>query len=226
MEFYYSQETTSLKFHKAFYKVISPILIVYHAIMLLATIGHLVNNDGYYNTGMLVLNLFVYALAIIFLGYITYGFSNKKEYAWYMVYAYLILIAFSNLISVVLSYNVASAIGRVIGGLVLPIVIGIYYYKRKPLFTIPCSTSTNEASQTSQSYVLQQRTYQNSHSTTTHTTTIKPQNINHSDSDLSSNTQDIKNQGQSIQFCRKCGNKITISGSAFCNKCGAKLNWN
>ena len=30
----------------------------------------------------------------------------------------------------------------------------------------------------------------------------------------------------SINFCRKCGNKIIISGSRFCSKCGEKLNWN
>lgn len=28
-----------------------------------------------------------------------------------------------------------------------------------------------------------------------------------------------------INFCRKCGNRL-ISGGAFCNKCGSKINWN
>lgn len=36
--------------------------------------------------------------------------------------------------------------------------------------------------------------------------------------------QEIKEKS-SIQFCRKCGNRI-ISNSVFCNKCGTKLDWN
>lgn len=134
MKFYYSLESTPLKFHKAFYKVLSPIFMGVQTLVLLATIGYLTDDNGYYNVGMLTLNLILSCIAIAFLGFITYGFAKKKQYAWYMVYAYLILNVSSNIISAVQSGNPAIAVGQIIGALIIPTLIGIYYYKRKPLF--------------------------------------------------------------------------------------------
>lgn len=134
MKFYYSVESTPLKFHKAFYKVLSPIFMGVQALVLLATIGYLTDDNGYYNVGVLILNLIISCIAIAFLGFITYGFAKKKQYAWYMVYAYLILNVSSNIISATQSANTAVAVGQIIGALIIPTLIGIYYYKRKPLF--------------------------------------------------------------------------------------------
>ena len=134
MKHYYSLQSTPLKFHKIFYNVISPILIAVQVLILVATIGHLIDYDGYYNFVTLVLNLFSCCLAIIFLSFITYGFFKKRKFAWYMVYAYLILTILSNVVSAIQLDNIAFAVGQIIGALIIPTLIGIYYYKRKSLF--------------------------------------------------------------------------------------------
>lgn len=134
MKFYYSSESAPLKFHKAFYKVISPILIVCHTILLLATIGHIINDDGHYDLTLLILDLVICSMSIVFLGYITYGFANKKEYAWHLVYAYLGTTVLTRIIAAAMADNAAVAVGQIIGSFIIPILIGVYYYKRKPLF--------------------------------------------------------------------------------------------
>ena len=151
MKFYYSFESTPLKFHKAFYKVLSPIFMGVQLLVLIATIGHLFGDIGFYNTGALILNLIISCVAITFLGFITYGFEKKKQYAWYMVYAYLILNVLSNIISATQSANVAEAIGRIIGALIIPTLIGIYYYKRKPLF-VSTNITISDAQNTTTNY--------------------------------------------------------------------------
>lgn len=213
MKLYYSYESTPLNFHKAFYKVISPILIVIRAILVFATIGHLTSDDGYYDSSSLVLNLLFYVLSIIFLGFITYGFAKKKEYAWYMVYAELGLEVLSNIIHVapLLYYDTAVALGYGAPVLIILTLIGIYYYKRKPLFVTPEVGNTGEEIRTSQIYVPQSQTHQNH---------IPQNNIQK----YSKSVSNVENK-TTINFCRKCGNKL-INGSVFCNKCGSKVNWN
>ncbi len=139
MKFYYSMESTPLKFHNAFYKVLSPIFMGVQGLVLLGTIGHLSSDNGLYNPAMLVLNLIISCIAITFLAFITYGFAKKKQYAWYMVYAYLILNVSSNIISATQTPNPAAAVGQIIGALIIPCLIGIYYYKRKPIFVASSS---------------------------------------------------------------------------------------
>lgn len=192
MNFYYSYESTPLKFHNAFYKVISPILIAIHVLNLISTIGYLTDDAGDYNSGLLVLNLFFSVLIITFLGFMTYGFLNKKTYAWYTVYAFLV---FDFLSSIISSLSNPSALPF---AAIIPTLIGIYYYKRKPLFvtseTNNYSASTNETATTN-------RTFQNSASP--YSAEKMPQ----------------------ISYCRKCGNRVT-GDSVFCNKCGTKIHWN
>ncbi len=197
MKRYYSIESTPLNFHKAFYKVISPILIVIRAILVLATIGYL--DDGYYDSGSLVLNLLFYVLSIFFLSFITYGFSKKKEYAWYIVYADLGLAVLSNIIHVapLLYYDTAFAIGYIAPVLTIFILIGIYYYKRKPLFV---------ASEYNNGVFVNNETV---------TTNYMSQN--------SVSSSPVEKRA-TVSFCRKCGNRVT-NDSVFCNKCGSKITW-
>ena len=202
MKLYYSFESTPLNFHKAFYKVISPILMAVQAILALSTIGWL--TDIFH--GLLVFDLIVCILSIISLAFITYGFAKKKGYAWYMVYAYLILTVLSNVVSAALSGNAAIAVGRIIGALVIPVLIGIYYYKRKPLFITsifenPKNTTYTPPTYTPPNYVPQNQPPQ-------YSATYVP-----------------NENKETINFCRKCGNRV-INGSVFCNKCGSKIEWN
>ena len=47
----------------------------------------------------------------------------------------------------------------------------------------------------------------------------------HNHSTYSNNTNLHSDKKTTINYCRKCGNKI-VSGSIFCNKCGSKIDWN
>ena len=114
--------------------MLSPIGMVFQVIILLATIGNLSMNNGFYSTDALILILISSCLQIVSSGCITYGFAKKKRYAWYMVYVFLILNVSSNIISATQASTSASQVGQIIGSLIIPMLIGIYYYKRKPLF--------------------------------------------------------------------------------------------
>ena len=213
MKRYFSIESTPLNFHKAFYKVISPILIVIRAILLLATIGHFTGDDGYYDSGSLVFNLLFCVLSIIFLSFMTYGFAKKKEYAWYMVYADLGLGALSNIIHVapLLYYDTAFALGYITPVLIIFISVGVYYYKRKPLFVISEFENYDRGTHMSQDQAPQTQSPQN----------YMPQNnVQH----YSNPTPNVDNKA-TVRFCRKCGNRVT-NDSVFCNKCGSKITWN
>ena len=192
MQFYYSYESTPLKFHNAFYKVISPILIVIDTLLFLSTIVHLVDDTGYYDSNMLILNLFISSFEVVFLSFITYGFKNKKNYAWYMVYAFLGLAFLSSIIS---SLSNPYAIPFLA---IIPTFVGIYYYKRKPLFV---TSESNNYSTSNSETATANRTFQNS---------APPY---------------FAEKRTEISYCRKCGNRI-IPNSVFCNKCGSKIDWN
>ena len=204
MKFYYSFESAPLKFHKAFYKVLCPIFIGIRAILFLSTIIHLTNPDSYYDSGTLVLSLLFSGVEIVFLSLITYGFANKKEYAWYMVYAFLVETVLSGIINATQSANIASAVSETIGAFIIPILIGIYYYKRKPLFV---TSEVNEEAKINNPNVTESQATLEINASQT----ITP--------NTSTNVQ------ATICFCRKCGNKL-INDSFFCNKCGAKTTWN
>ena len=203
MKFYYSFDSAPLRFHKAFYKVLCPIFIGIRAILFLSTIIHLANPDSYYDSGMLILSLLFSGVEIVFLSLITYGFANKKDYAWYMVYTFLVETVLSGIINATQSANTASAVGEIIGAFIIPTLIGIYYYKRKPLF-VPSEfndeviTKTDEAKSEFVSTIYTPQKY-----------TASP----------------LMEKKATLAFCRKCGNRLT-SGSVFCNKCGSKVSWN
>ena len=199
MQFYYSVETTPLKFHKAFYKVISPILIALNAIFMLASIGWLTGEQNYYSPNILIFSVFLGGLGIVFLAFMSYGFAKQKEYAWYMVYAYLGLLGLRTLVSACSSYSAGFAVGTIIGGSIIPVLIGIYYYKRKPLFV----TSGVENVSFPQS-----------------NGTAVPRDISRPTA-----TPPFVRTTETVSFCRKCGNRVP-KDSVFCNKCGSKINWN
>ena len=203
MKFYYSAETAPLKFHKAFYKVLSPIFICIRVILFLSTIIHLANPDSYYDFGMLILSLLFSGVEIVFLSLIAYGFANKKDYAWYMVYAFLVETVLSGIINAMQSPNTTTAVGEIIGAFIIPILIGIYYYKRKPIFVqSEFNDEVNEKTDEAKSEFV--------------STTYTSQKYTASPS---------MEEKATPAFCRKCGNKLT-SGSVFCNKCGSKVSWN
>ena len=199
MNFYYAEESTPLGFHKAFYKVLCPIAIVVQSLILLATLAHLAGDSSNYDPNYLILTLFSTALGILFLSLITYGFAHRKEYAWYMVYAYSGLTVLTSIISATQYENFGSAIVTVLISSILPILIGIYYYKRKPIF-VP-----SEFKQASTEHYSDKVTEK-----TKFIPTFAP----------STSTKQISHDTR-ITFCRKCGHKL-VDGASFCHKCGSK----
>jgi len=207
MKFYYSFESTPLNFHNAFYKVLSPIFIIIRLLSLLATLGYLYDFD---DSGILVLSLLFNVLEIVVLSFITYGFANKKDYAWYMVYSFLGINILSSVVSATQSSNGAYAVGQIIGFSVVPILIAIYYYKRKPIF-VPSEFNSDAGEKNIDS---------SSNSVVTKNEVAFTNNITQNSDDSS-----LMDKKAKICFCRKCGNKVT-EDSVFCNKCGSKVNWN
>ena len=195
MKFYDNAASTPLEFHKAFYKVLSPIFIAVQALILLATIGYLRD----YSSGTLILNLLLSCGGIAALGYITYGFSKQRPYAYHTVFIYLGISVLSSIISAVGSTDLAAAVGRVIGGSIIPVLIGIYYYKRKFVFLSDESDKSDKSDASETSDVSDR-------------TEIRGANPAAANPAV-------------ICYCRKCGNRVP-EGSAFCNKCGAKIDWN
>ena len=200
MNFYYSEESTPLGFHKAFYKVLCPIFIAIHALLLFATIGHLTGNGEYYNSDSLVFTSFTSILSISFLFLISYGFAKRKTYAWYMVYAYSALAVLSNIISAVQSESAGTAVGMIIGSAIIPLLIGMYYYKRKPIF-VPYKYDDQNTISVKDNLYQARPNYHNENPKTIATFTIE--------------------SATKPSFCRKCGHKL-VNGAAFCHKCGAK----
>lgn len=194
-----TSETMSLNFHKAFYKVISPILAVVQVLVFLSSIGHLVEYDGLYDSGMLVLNLLASGASTIFLCLITYGFAKGKEFAWYMVYAYLSISVLQNIISATQADNGAVAIGQIVGALIIPTLIGAYYYKRKSIFI----------------------GIENDGLVETTTKSIQQANVVTN----VENKQVVCESKQTINYCRKCGTRVITNGH-FCRICGERIDWN
>ena len=194
-----TSETMLLNFHKAFYKVISPILAVVQALIFLSSIGHLVDYDSLYDSGMLVINLLVSGASIILLCLITYGFAKGKEFAWYMVYAYLSISVLLNIISATQADNGAVAVGQIVGALIIPTLIGAYYYKRKSIFI----------------------GIENDGLVETTTKSIQQTNVVTN----VENKQVVCENEQTINYCRKCGNRVVANG-VFCHQCGSRIDWN
>ena len=225
MKFYYSAESTPLNFHNAFYKVISPIWIGLNVIYMLASLGNLVSDSPYYSSETLFWNMILCGLSIVFLGCITYGFSKKEEYAWYMVYAYLGLIILSTVIGAASSSNAAIAVGKIIGSSIISALIGTYYYKRKPLFIASALKELIDIKQAVEA-VNETDSPKNelsakdcATSVSIDTPTLAPTHAPVYRTSIPA----VKEQAE-IRFCRKCGTRL-LDQSRFCHKCGERSHW-
>ena len=137
MKQYNDRATTPLAFHAFFRFCTAPVGF-------LLALGNLIKTASNTN-GIAFLNaidlIYFSAVAALLLACFI-GFFGWKPYAWKCVMAYLCLNSVYALYCVViyaiyLSFSpiyMGTAVGQFIGVLVYSILVGIYYYKRKPLF--------------------------------------------------------------------------------------------
>lgn len=130
---FYTRELTPLRFHKLYHWVIMPINIIY-IIYLLAEMfvsGKVSTLTVIYN-GLLLL-----ACAAAFIGCFKF-----RKYAWWAIMGGFVLEIFYSayfiaLYAVILPEQVMVAVNQVGWRFVAVIMMGVYYYKRRPLFFNP-----------------------------------------------------------------------------------------
>ena len=207
LEQYHSRENTPLKFHTFIRYIALPL-------GMLLDFASLVKILSFYDGSNVLIFDLLFSLSHLALLIATFvGFFSWKPYSWYTLMSAYGLALFYRLYAIILyvSYDqeVGTLVGQLIGTIVWAVIIGIYYYKRKPLF-VPQQEAPSAPSQTPYTPM------QNNQPTTHVTPPQAPQY----------HTQAPQYQSQAkINFCRQCGAKI-IEGSSFCNKCGSRLNWN
>ena len=135
MKKYTDHNSTPLKFHKFFHYVWTPITLLVSIILLFA----LFRGFSYNNVGLAVYVTFSVLNFALTAAYFI-GFFRWKKYAWYCLFAQLIseavLYTATLILSVfILPQYISTVIGVLIGFSIRGIPMGIYYYKRRGLFS-------------------------------------------------------------------------------------------
>ena len=130
---YYTKELTPLKFHKFYHYVLTPLNIL-NVIYMLASMFA----NRQFSTLVLVYDLLLLASCIL-----TFvGCFKFKKYAWWAIMAGFVLeifysIYFVTYYAVTAPQFIIDALSQVGWRFAFVIVMGIYYFKRKPLFFNP-----------------------------------------------------------------------------------------
>lgn len=128
---YYSIEHTPLKWH-TFYRYVSMPLGVITGII--AVFSYITTMDNLYY----LIDIFCSVVQTVCCAAAFVGFFKWKPYAWYAVMVNLangvVYAIISLVVTAAFGGDVAYSMGSVIGTTVVSVLIGIYYYKRKPLF--------------------------------------------------------------------------------------------
>ena len=135
MKKYTDHNSTPLKFHKFFHYVWTPITLLVSIILLFI----LFRGFSYNNVGSAVYVTFSVLNFALTAAYFI-GFFRWKKYAWYCLFAQLIseavLYTAALILSVfILPQYISTVIGVLIGFSIRGIPMGIYYYKRRGLFS-------------------------------------------------------------------------------------------
>lgn len=135
MKKYTDHNSTPLKFHKFFHYVWTPITLLVSIILLFT----LFRGFSYNNVGSAVYVTFSVLNFALTAAYFI-GFFRWKKYAWYCLFAQLIseavLYTAALILSVfILPQYISTVIGVLIGFSIRGIPMGIYYYKRRGLFS-------------------------------------------------------------------------------------------
>lgn len=137
MESYSIKETTPLAFHNFFYKIVLPFGFLITIVQLVQYIQEM---EGF--TFLFVLDIVHYVL-FLFLGAVSFwGLRRMQTYAWYSTMAFLAvnpLFILITLLVIGIFYSMAavSLVPTLLSSLVYGGLVGLYYWKRKPLFFPP-----------------------------------------------------------------------------------------
>ena len=212
MDKHYNHSTAPLLFHRIYWLIWTPAQIA-------LGVPGIVEAAKSLNTADLYATLdFAYALLTCLLMAIYFvAFFSWKLHGWYALMAQLVMntaYAFASLL-VFPTDDRAYAISLVIGTLIRCVPVGIYYYKRKPLFA-PKGFDIPAAGMVFSGGAAYQRTQ-------------NPQNAqwqqNQPDTQPPLSAQPFVNtdtDGERIYTCPECGGQVK-QDSCFCIHCGAKL---
>ena len=140
------------------------------------------------------------------------AFFSWKLHGWYALMAQLVINVGYAFASLIISADDRSyAISLVIGTLIRCIPVGIYYYKRKPLFS-PKGFDIPAAGMLFSGGAAYQRK-QNPQNTQWQQADEQPQ---------PNPSANFDEKGERIYICPECGGKVKQNAS-FCVLCGAKL---
>lgn len=234
MKQYFSRADTPLKFHYFLWYVSLPLGIICTLVAMGSGFSDIVLFNWIYTATYTV----AYILLFLFLGLTLaafIGFFRWKSYAWYCIMSILVfdvaVEAFTVLLDIVIAPDeIAYAIGQLIGSLIYSTLVGIYYYKRKPLFFprlvpsapgaplsysgAPCAPGTPYASGVS-------CTSGSPCVPISAGTPLAPCSSASADSSCAPGAIREGQQPQSV-YCRKCGAKLS-GDSTFCSYCGAPV---
>lgn len=141
MEQYTIKHVTPLAFHNFFYKISLPLGFLATAIQIVQYFREM---EGF--SFLYVLDIAHYVLFLSLAAVSFWGLRQMREYAWYSTMAFLAVNPVFTLLSLLVIYVFYSAaavslIPTLLWSIVYGLLVGLYYWKRKPLF-LPAVHST------------------------------------------------------------------------------------
>ncbi|MBQ9845533.1 MAG: zinc ribbon domain-containing protein [Oscillospiraceae bacterium] len=231
--YYHNHSTAPLLFHRIYWLMWTPAQI---------TMGIIAASD--YIRSNLITDFwttldFGYGIATCLLMAIYFiGFFKWKLYGWYALMTQLVINVCYAVLSLFVNWSDDSsfAISLLIGTLIRCVPVGIYYLKRRPLFSrkgfdIPAAgmlfgNPYQHQNPQNQWHNRQQNSNDQWQNEQWNTPVNQHQNSqNPPQQPQSSNVQinpNFTEEGERIYFCPECGNSVKQS-SNFCLHCGAKL---
>lgn len=215
MNQYHNHSTTPMLFHRIYWLIWTPAQIAMSVPVIIQNMRALGGADFF---GVIE---FGYSLvtALLMAAYFI-GFFSWKLYGWYALMAQLVLntaYAFASLF-VLMGDDSSFAFALVTGTLIRCIPVGIYYYKRRPLFSakgfdIPAAGVFFSGGA---AYQRQNNPYQNQYNMN------NQQNPQQTPPQRENPVEHTAENGERTYFCPVCGKEVKQT-SNFCINCGAKL---
>lgn len=197
MKRYYSVEDAPLGFHNFFLYVSIPLGTILTIFNMVATYA-----GGFEFSWIVVFDLLFNSTYVIFNIMIYIGLRKWERRSWYYLMISLTFRPIYSIIEIILyglyfPSEVGVATGKMLGYTVFAILVGLYYFKRKPLFFNAESKITE----------------------------IKNDKL--SDTTLGSKYDDLTISDERImhpqKYCRHCGQPFLSQDTLYCIKCGTKV---
>ncbi len=134
MQQYHSKAGTPLKFHNFFRYILLPLNFISTAITMYQEFSVMTQFTWPY-----AVDGFFFAVSLILMLSCVVGFFGWKPYSWYSVMAFLGILVVSGICNAAIyaAYvpeELSNSVGQLLVAILEAALIGIYYYKRRPLF--------------------------------------------------------------------------------------------